>query len=146
MLRNDKQVALHDLLEALEAAAGRYADDAEVLGESELGALCHSLELQRQRLAGLMAAELRRDGDLPSEPDADRETLSRLGNRLRTLLAADEQQRVVRERLAGEAELERLAQQAAGLASEPAWQTLLEQIQQDAAQAQQRLRQFAPRG
>lgn len=144
MLRSDRQVALHDLLEALAAAAGRYADDAAALGSGEGAELCQDLGQRRAQLAALVAARLRRAGDLPTEPDADRETLNRLGDRLRALLSADQRTSILRERRAGEAALQQLAVQAAALAIEPEWQELLERIKQEAEQAQLRLQELVP--
>ncbi|HEX5512912.1 MAG TPA: hypothetical protein VFY81_00805 [Gammaproteobacteria bacterium] len=143
MLRNDTEVALHDLLEALTAAAHLYADDAEALGEDPLAGCCRKLALRREQLAAAVAAELRRRDDLPSEPDPDRETLARLGQRLRTLFSRDEREVVVAERLEAESAIERLAQRAAELVAEPASRQLFEEIEHDAEEARLQLSSFA---
>lgn len=142
MLRNDIQVALHDLLEALMAVAHLYANDAEALGEDPLAGYCRKLALRREQLAAGVAAELRRRDDLPSEPDPDRETLARLGKRLRSLLSQDEREVVVAERLEAELGIERLARRAAELVAEPASRQLLEEIRYDAEEARRRLGSF----
>lgn len=143
MLRTERQVALHDLLEALIAAANRYDDDVEVLPEGVLSELCQQLAQQRRRLGEALAIKLRDLGDLPTQPDTDRETLDRLGGRLLALLAPDEQALVVEKHLAAEAELERLASHAAQLAGEPDWQELLQKVRQSAAQAQMRMQELS---
>jgi len=143
VLRSERQVALHDVLEALAVAAGRYEDAATALGQDAAATLCRRLARRRAALAARMEAALRQAGDLPSEPDADRETLGRLGSRLRALLSDAERPLLIRERLAAEEELLRLAEHAAGLALEPAWQGLLEQVRQEAARAVRQLREFA---
>lgn len=143
MLRTESQVALQDLLEALRAAADMYADNAEVLAEGELAELCRALALRRGQQAQAVADELRRRGDLPGEPDADRETLQRLGHRLRTLVAGNERAVVVQDRLDAEAELAELAAQAAGLVTEPATQALLADIRRDSEQSRAALSRFA---
>jgi hypothetical protein len=144
MLRNEKQVALHDLLEALTTAARRYADDTDALeGDDPLAQRCRELALRREQLAAAVAAEMQRHGDLPTEPDTDRDTLSRLGSRLRAMLSGDEREAMIRERLGGEAELARLAQQASQLATEPGWRDLLEAVRREAEQAQLELQKLA---
>ena len=137
MLRSERQVALHDVLEALAVAAGRYEDAATALGQDAAATLCRRLARRRAALAARMEAALRQAGDLP------RETLGRLGSRLRALLSDAERPLLIRERLAAEEELLRLAEHAAGLALEPAWQGLLEQVRQEAARAVRQLREFA---
>lgn len=144
MLRSDAQVALHDLLEALREAADVYGDDAEALEEGDLAQLCRQLALRRERLADAVATEIRRYGDLPTEPDADRETLHRLGNRLRTLFSQHERSSVLRERMDAEAALARLAEGALGQLDDQASRELVEQVRRDAAEAEQALAAAAP--
>lgn len=143
MLRTESQVALQDLLEALRTAADQYADNAEVLAESELAELCRALALRRGQQAQAVADELRRGGDLPGEPDADRETLQRLGQRLRTLVAGNERAVVARDRLDAETALAELAAQAAGLVTAPSAQALLADIRRDCEQTRAALQRFA---
>ncbi|SRR5690606_18017288 len=143
MLRTESQVALQDLLEALRTAADQYADNAEVLAESELAELCRTLALRRGQQAQAVADELRRGGDLPGEPDADRETLQRLGQRLRTLVAGNERAVVARDRLDAETALAELAAQAAGLVTAPSAQALLADIRRDCEQTRAALQRFA---
>jgi hypothetical protein len=142
MLRTEVQVALHDLLEALREAADLYADDADVLAEGELARLCRELVLRRERLADAVAEEVRRHGDLPSEPDADRETLHRLGNRLRALFSQHDHGVVVRDRLAAESEITRRADRALAVVPEPLSCRLLEEIREDSERARGSLSAF----
>lgn len=143
MLRNEAQVALHDLLEALREAADLYADDAEVLSEGDLAGLCRELALRRERLADAVADEVRRYGDLPSEPDADRETLHRVGNRLRAFFSQHDRDVVVQDRLEAEVSLQRAADHAREVLTDPASRQLIDEIARDSEDAHNALNAFA---
>jgi uncharacterized protein (TIGR02284 family) len=139
MLRSEAQVALHDLLEALREAVDLYTDDAEVLGSGALADLCRELALRRERLSAAVADEVSRHGDLPSEPDADRETLHRIGNRLRAAVSGHDRDVILRDRLDAESELERAAQHALEVVTEPASRAVLEDVHRDVRQARRQL-------
>lgn len=72
MLRDDRQVAINQVIEALLNAADVHQEGAALLEtDSDLAQLLRALAERRRRLALELGDHARRLGDLPSEPDAD---------------------------------------------------------------------------
>jgi uncharacterized protein (TIGR02284 family) len=72
MLRDDRQVAINQVIEALLKAADVQQEGAALLEtDSDLAGVLRSLAERRQHLALELGDHVRRLGDLPSEPDAD---------------------------------------------------------------------------
>lgn len=137
MLRNDAEVSLDDLLRAVREAADLYADDIEA--DPGLAPLFDDLLRRRQRLAEALTGLIRARGGLPREPDEDRETLHRLGHRLRAVFAEDGPAELLRDRLDAESELSRLADTALEHAVDADSRATLGAVREDVAQARQRL-------
>lgn len=138
MLRNDTQVALNDALSAVRESADLYADDIEALDASPLAKVFDELRARRLALAAALEEEVRRAGDLPKEPDADRETLHRLGERLQAALG-NERRVFLADRLRGEEELLALAERALARPLPDSAADVLGAIRAEAAQARDRL-------
>jgi Domain of unknown function (DUF2383) len=82
MLRDARQVAINQVVEALLEAAHVHEQGAEMLEEQSLAAALRALAGRRAGTALELGDHVRRLGDLPSEPDADlqaaRDVLARL--------------------------------------------------------------------
>jgi hypothetical protein len=138
VFRDRAQVALNDLLVALQEAADLYRDDAEV-AEGDAAARFARLADERRRQAERLIVLVRAGGDLPRQPDADRETLRRLGERVRAAFAGDAAQALLEERLEGERELARLAEAACAEAESGQARDVLDGVQAELAEARRRL-------
>lgn len=88
MLRDDRQTALSDAIEACLHAAHVHEEGADQLGAD--AAAARQLAARRREDAETLAAHLRRLGDLPKEPDPEYEAAADLVNRVRAALAEDE--------------------------------------------------------
>jgi uncharacterized protein (TIGR02284 family) len=82
MLRDARQVALNQVVEALLDAAHVHQQGAELLDEQGFAGALRALAERRSGAALELGDHVRRLGDLPSEPDADlqaaRDVLARL--------------------------------------------------------------------
>jgi len=95
MLRDDRQVAINLVVEALLEAAHIHQEGAELLDGQEPSAALRALAEQRRCAAQELGEHVRRLGDLPSEPDADLEAAKDLLARLQVAIASDQRDRVV---------------------------------------------------
>jgi hypothetical protein len=95
MLRDERQLALNEAVEASLHAAHVHEHGAELLGEDTLG--LRQLAAQRRRDAEVLAEHVRRLGDLPIEPDPEYEVASDIVSQIRAALIED-QRRLVLER------------------------------------------------
>jgi hypothetical protein len=95
MLRDKRQIALNEAVEASLHAAHVHEHGAELLGDDTLG--LRELAAQRRRDAETLADHVRRLGDLPIEPDPEYEVASDIVSQIKAALAED-QRRLVMER------------------------------------------------
>jgi hypothetical protein len=95
MLRDERQIALNEAVEASLHAAHVHEHGAELLGDDTLG--LRELAAQRRRDAEILAEHVRRLGDLPMEPDPEYEVASDIVSHIKAALAED-QRRLVLER------------------------------------------------
>ena len=95
MLRDERQLALNEAVEASLHAAHVHEHGAELLGEAQLG--LRALAAQRRRDAERLAQHVRGLGDLPIEPDPEYEVAGDIVSEIRAALAED-QRRLVLER------------------------------------------------
>jgi uncharacterized protein (TIGR02284 family) len=94
MLRDDRQVAINLVVEALLEAAHIHQEGAELLDGQDLSAALRALAEQRRRVALELGEHVRRLGDLPSEPDADLQAAKDLLARLQIAMASDQRDQV----------------------------------------------------
>lgn len=94
MLRDDRQVAISLVVEALLEAAHVHEQGADSLGEDDLAATLRALAEQRRRAALELGEHVRRLGDLPPEPDADLQTAKDLLARLQIAITDDQRDQV----------------------------------------------------
>jgi uncharacterized protein (TIGR02284 family) len=95
MLRDDRQVAINLVVEALLEAVHVHQQGADLLDDDDLAATLRALAEQHRRAALELGEHLRRLGDLPSEPDADLQTAKDLLARLQLAMADDQHDQVV---------------------------------------------------
>ncbi|WP_049722838.1 hypothetical protein [Gilvimarinus polysaccharolyticus] len=110
VLRNDVQVALNDLHVALMQSADHYRYAAEFVTDKLTCELFDTIAHARDLLAKEAEEAVRNSGDLPSVPDADRETGEQLLQRLEAAFSAHETEGVIYQRLEAESQLEQLLQ------------------------------------
>lgn len=139
MWRSEQEVALNDLEAATREAADFYADDTDALRSGPLAQLFADLAARRDRYASRLAELIRRGGDLPAVPDTDRETLLRLGKRLRAALAPDAVAEILADRIAAEEALYGLIERAQAEVRRPELRALLDEFRRDCEQARDEL-------
>ncbi len=107
MLRDDRQVALDDVIVALETAADAYADAFELLqpSEPELASRFDMMARRRSAAAARLSEHLQAMGDLPSEPDQDLSTLDTVVRHLRAQFVTAEWDELISEAVAHEEEI-----------------------------------------
>ncbi len=88
MLRDEKTAAVDDVIVALKQAADAYADAAEIVRATDAGLADRLVATATRRDA--MAAELerlyRREGELPSDPDTEAETVQQVVRHIKAAL------------------------------------------------------------
>jgi hypothetical protein len=93
MLRDERQLALNEAVEASLHAAHVHEHGAELLGEDTLG--LRQLAAQRRRDAEILAEHVRRLGDLPTEPDPEYEAAGDVVSQIKAVLAEDQRRLVI---------------------------------------------------
>lgn len=110
MIRSDEQVALEDLHRALRRTAAGHRDAAGTLEtDDELASRLRALADRRDAEADRVADLIRQTGELPDEPDADRETLRTAARHIKAAVSRDA---LVRDRQHAEDDLTGLVQAA----------------------------------
>lgn len=105
ILRDDVQVALNSLHVAIQESADYYRSVAETLEDARVTRVCREIARQRDELALEVAAAIRDTGDLPAEPDRDREAAVEIRERLAARVSANQVQEIVRHRRESENDL-----------------------------------------
>jgi hypothetical protein len=93
MLRDERQTALNGAIEACLHAAHVHEEGADLIGEES--ARLRQLAALRRRDAGILAAHLRRLGDLPKEPDPEYQAAADLLSQIKAALAEDQRAQVI---------------------------------------------------
>jgi hypothetical protein len=93
MLQDERQTALNGAIEACLHAAHVHQEGADVIGEDSAG--LRQLAALRRRDARILAAHLRRLGDLPKEPDPEYEAAADLLSHIKGALAEDQRAEVI---------------------------------------------------
>ncbi len=128
IIRSDQQVALHDLLLAVQDNAAQYHDAAEFLDVSAVAAVLHGLGEQRQEMAQRLSEALRALGDQPSAADPERVGLEKLAHRLDAAVSGDHVVPILEQRLAAEQHLSELIDAARNAGLEANCATLVEEL------------------
>lgn len=111
-IRTDKQVALHDLLIAIEESADHYQDAADFLKDHPACVYLEQFAKQRLILTTRLEQAIRAQGELPAAPDPDKETSAKIFQHMLASLAREEAAKVIEQRLEKEEEISELAQAA----------------------------------
>lgn len=142
MMRTELQTALNDLYVLVQESIDHYEDVAEFIEDDAAATLLKNIAEKRSVIGDELEQAIRDTDDLPSSPDADRETGFQLVQRLRALFSADQTQDILTQRLEAEIELGTQLQDLRDAELEEPYQTLLGRFEQDVATAEQRLRKF----
>lgn len=131
MLRSDEQVALEDLHRALRRTGAGHRDAAQTLDPGDLATFLEELATERDAMAAEVATIIRATGDLPDEPDADRETLRTAARHLKAALSRDDRRPLLLDRDRAEADLAATltgARHTLGSGHEPVLDRYLERV------------------
>lgn len=145
MLRDDRQVALNELLAHCEATRRRYRHAASTLEGTGSAAVLRRLAAERDGLTQRLRYQVRQLGDLPDTADADRESLQLLDERILARLAARGAAAVLRERIDDEQRIAALATAALAESLPEPVRHLLEAARQNAQRAIELLGQESDR-
>ena len=105
ILRTDQQVAMNELYVKVCESADHLKDAANYLDAKGLSGVLKEIAAQRKVLSWQIKAAIRTLGDLPPEPDPDRESVEQLFNRIGAMVASDQTTCLLEQRLSGEKEL-----------------------------------------
>lgn len=144
MLRDDRQVALGEVLVACKHAADQYREEAELAEDGGVARTFGELAARRECQALALEEHVRALGDLPREPDADRETLSALLTRLRAHLTSDRREALLSSAQASEEELAARVEEALAQELPDATVTALQALREDVAATLRRVREETP--
>lgn len=132
MVRDDRQVALNELVVHCEATARRYRDAANILAGTSSEAILRRFAAERDSLTQRLRYQVRQLGDLPDAAHADRETFQMLSERGIARLAARGVIAVLRERIDDEQRIMALASAALAESLPAQVQHILEAAREDA--------------
>ncbi|MGB3222906.1 MAG: hypothetical protein WBB23_08905 [Desulforhopalus sp.] len=130
LIRTDQQVALNALYVAIRKSADHYRDAALCLDDSALTVALSEIVVQRKILSENVRKVISSLGDLPAEPDPDRESLEQLAYRIGTLLSSDQPAKILEQRLAAEQEVAELAAAAGELELDDSCTALVDEVKE----------------
>ena len=130
LIRTDQQVAMNALYTAIRKNADHYHDAALRLGDSALTMVFHEIVEQRNILSENIRELVRGLGDLPSEPDPDRETLEQLAYHIGSSLSSNQPVKILQQRLSAEQEVADLAAAAKRVELNDACTALVEEVEE----------------
>ena len=93
MLRDERQLALNDAVQACLHAAHVHQHGAELLGDETVG--LRGAAVRRHRDAEVLAEHVRGLGDLPMEPDPEYEAAADVVSEIKAALAEDQRRLVI---------------------------------------------------
>jgi hypothetical protein len=129
MLRDARQVAINQVVEALLEAAHLHDQGAHALdAEPDLGRALRALAERRRRAAQELGEHVRRLGDLPSEPDADLQAAKDVLAWLQDALADDQRDQILERSRQAEEHLAEQVRAALGEHLPSDTQALVEQL------------------
>lgn len=115
---SETEVALNEVLVACRESIDHYEDAINLINDDDKAALFRSITNQRQSLIERLATAIRELGDLPSEPDPDKETGSIIIEHLGASLVADDAEYIVSHRIKAEENLQSLIDNAREMEAE----------------------------
>lgn len=102
LLRDDKEMAINDVEMLCVEAADHYAAAAGKVQDAAAATLFSELALQHRQFAAALARHIRASGDLPQQPDPDREAVVDVLTGLKGLLRGDLRSTLLDDRMHGE--------------------------------------------
>jgi hypothetical protein len=139
MLRSKAAVALDEVTEACRAAADHFQSLADAERTGEMAELFRALASEHHHLAARMEGEIRRQGNLPSRPDPDREAVEHLVTRVRAALSGDGHRVLLEESQRVESALAARIEAAFGWEQPPRVRLILEQMRHTVEATAERL-------
>jgi hypothetical protein len=112
MLRDERQLALNDAVQACLHAAHVHEHGAELLGDETLG--LRDVAAQRRQDGEILAEHVRGLGDLPMEPDPEYEVASDVVSEIKAALAENQRRLVIERSNAAEEALAAALREALG--------------------------------
>ncbi|MEX1196912.1 MAG: hypothetical protein WEB57_03485 [Pseudohongiellaceae bacterium] len=140
IMRSEYQVALQDLHSRILESVDHYRDSARFVEEEGAARLFRGIADDREAFASRVAEVVRKAGDLPAAPDADRETGEQLIHRLHAWFSSDQTQDVIEQRLDAEAELASWLVAQRGQSHSDVYRELLGELEQQTGEVRSRLR------
>ncbi|MDN5870226.1 MAG: hypothetical protein L0H73_05840 [Nitrococcus sp.] len=132
VLKDDRQVALNELVAHCEATARRYRHAADILAGTGSEAALRRFAAERDGLTQRLRYQVRRLGDLPDAANANRDTQQIFDESAMARLAARGATAVLRERIDGEQRIMALANAALAEGLPEAVRHILEAAREDA--------------
>lgn len=108
LIRTEQQVALNELLVAVEKSADHLRDAAAFLDEADIEHELIQLAERREQVAADLRTAIRASGDLPSAPDPDTESSEKLLHRISAFITGEKEQHTLQQRLNAEESLAEL--------------------------------------
>ena len=139
MLRNERQIALNEVVVASKTAADIYEACAERVHEPDFAANLRETAAERRAALPDLESWLRSTGDLPREPDEDAETARELVTSIKSAFSLDERRPVVEDCEEAEQALEQAIAAALRLDFEKPVRRSLKQIHEQARAGRKRL-------
>lgn len=139
LLRDDKQAALNRVESLCLETADGYGSAAGQADDRTLAALFEQARQQRQRLATELAPHIRALGDLPRQPDPDREALDHVVDGIKAFLSGDGDAALLEQRLAADAGLEEAIRAALDENLAPDTRDMLKRMLDEVGQMRERL-------
>ena len=112
MLLDDTQVAINDLLAALQESLEHCADALERIDSARLREILDGVVAARRDDVECLAGIVRESGELPRAPSADRQELHRLVTHVKAALTDDETRVLLDDRIEDEKRIGSLAAEA----------------------------------
>ena len=129
LILSDKQVALNALYVAIRKSADHSRDLARFIDDAKLTTALGEIAVQREILSQNVRAVIHTLGDLPAEPDPDRETLEQLAHKIRALVSSDQQVKILEQCLGAEQEVARRAADARKLGLDDTCATMIDDVE-----------------
>ncbi len=140
LLRDETQLAMNRVETLCFEAAGRYDNAAQRVDAAEKASLFADRAQQLRARSADLAPHIRRLGDLPQQPDPDRETVSEVLSGIKAFLSGDPNHALAEEQLDLEKQLAEAIRSALRCDVAADTQSLLEQMLGEAETTQRQLR------
>lgn len=139
LLRDDRQMAVNDVETLCVEAADHYAAAAGRVQDAQVATLFSDLALQYRQFAAALARHIRASGDLPQQPDPDKEAVVDVLTGIKGLLRGDLRNTLIDDRARGEEAVATAAIAALAQDVDAALRTLLQDVLAHTEAARSRL-------